>query len=157
MGYHLHIVITIITWKNIVLLSLAFTAAWFHDCNINGKQCGNQTSMDKDYHRARARYIAKSLEVRNQLSFADPEIILKALQIFCMHWCIWKHAVGSWFGCSRILLQVLEHKCEVNVWTTKKHFYLPCGRVLCWNFYQSQEPNLLKICWILQKAALIPK
>ena len=39
--------------------------------------------MDKDCKKSRARFIAKSLEVRNQLSFAEPKIILKALQIFC--------------------------------------------------------------------------
>ena len=62
---------------------------WVETADHLGHTLHQETAMDKDCQRARLRYIAKSLEVRNQLSFADPEIILKALQIFC--------TVGSWF------------------------------------------------------------
>ena len=63
------------------------------------------TNMEKDCQRARAKFIAKSLEVRNQLSFADPQIILKALQIFCtdaygcMLWDLSSEAAESFFKC----------------------------------------------------------
>ena len=61
--------------------------------------------MAKDCQRARAMFIAKSLEVRNQLSFAEPEIILKALQIFCsdaygsMLWDLGSDSAESFFKC----------------------------------------------------------
>ena len=61
--------------------------------------------MIKAYQRARARYIAKSLEVRNQLCFAAPQIVLKALQIFCedayggMLWDLSSDAAESFFKC----------------------------------------------------------
>jgi hypothetical protein len=63
------------------------------------------SNMDKDCKRARARFIAKSLEVRNQLSFADPKIIMKALQIFCtdaygsMLWDLSSEGAESFFKC----------------------------------------------------------
>ena len=62
-------------------------------------------NMERDGKRARARYIAKSLEVRNQLNFADPQIILKALHIFssdtygCMLWDLSSDAAESFFKC----------------------------------------------------------
>ena len=59
----------------------------------------------KDHQRARARFIAKSLEVRNQLSLVDPQIILQALQIFCadaygsMLWDLDSEIAESFFKC----------------------------------------------------------
>ena len=78
---------------------------WVETADHLGHTLHQDTSMERDCHRARARYIAKSLEVRNQLSFADPEIILKALQIFCtdaygsMLWNLGSDAAESFFKC----------------------------------------------------------
>ena len=61
--------------------------------------------MVKDCQRARARFIARSLDVRNQLEFADAQIILRALQIFCedgygsMLWDLGSDAAESYFKC----------------------------------------------------------
>ena len=61
--------------------------------------------MGRDCQRGRARYITKSLEVRNQLGFADPQIILRALQIFsedaygCMLWDLGSDMAESFFKC----------------------------------------------------------
>ena len=38
-------------------------------------------SMDKDCHRARAKFIDSSVEVRNQFSFAQPQQVLKMVQV----------------------------------------------------------------------------
>ena len=43
------------------------------------------TNMEKDCQRARAIFIRKSLEIREQFSFAKPENIMQAVQIFCMY------------------------------------------------------------------------
>ena len=61
--------------------------------------------MVKDCQRARARFIARSLDVRNQLEFADAQIILRVLQIFCedgygsLLWDLGSDAAESYFKC----------------------------------------------------------
>ena len=78
---------------------------WVETADHLGHTLHQEISMDKDCHRARARFITKSLEVRNQLSFADPEIILRALQIFCtdaygsMLWDLSSDSAESFFKC----------------------------------------------------------
>ena len=78
---------------------------WVEAADHLGHTLHRDTTMVKACQRARARYIAKSLEVRNQLSFADPLIILRALQIFCedayggMLWDLSSDAAESFFKC----------------------------------------------------------
>ena len=52
---------------------------WVETADHLGHTLHQVTNMSKDCQRARAKFIAKSLEVRNQISFADPQIILRAL------------------------------------------------------------------------------
>ena len=78
---------------------------WVETAEHLGHTLHQDTTMDKDCLRARARYITKSLEVRNQLGFADPKIILRALQIFsedaygCMLWDLGSDMAESFFKC----------------------------------------------------------
>ena len=39
--------------------------------------------MDKDYQIARAKFIDKNVQLREDISFANPDKILKAIQIYC--------------------------------------------------------------------------
>ena len=41
------------------------------------------TNMEKDCQRSRARFIAKNVELREELSFASPDQILRAVQFLC--------------------------------------------------------------------------
>ena len=41
------------------------------------------TNMEKDCQKARARFIDKTVQLREQLCFAKPDQILKAIQVFC--------------------------------------------------------------------------
>ena len=78
---------------------------WVETAEHLGHTLDQVTNMERDCKRARASFITKSLEVRNQLSFADPQIILKALQIFCsdvygcMLWDLSSDAAESLFKC----------------------------------------------------------
>ena len=78
---------------------------WVETADHLGHTLHQVTNMSKDCQRARAKFIAKSLEVRNQLSFADPQIILRALQIFCsdaygsMLWDLGSDSAESFFKC----------------------------------------------------------
>ena len=59
--------------------------------------------MEKDCNRARAKYISKSLDIRQTLSFASPEVIMKGVQVFasdlygCMLWDLSSNAAESLF------------------------------------------------------------
>jgi hypothetical protein len=56
---------------------------WVEKADHLGHTLRQVTNMDKDCQRARGRFIDKSLDIRKQLSFAQPGHILKAIQIFC--------------------------------------------------------------------------
>ena len=78
---------------------------WVEAADHLGHTLHQDTTMVKDCQRARARFIARSLDVRNQLAFADAQIILRVLQIFCedgygsMLWDLCSDAAESYFKC----------------------------------------------------------
>ena len=78
---------------------------WVEVVDHLGHTLHQDSTMIKGCQRARAKFIARSLEVRNQLSFDDPLIFLRALQVFCedsygaMLWNLSSHAAESFFMC----------------------------------------------------------
>ena len=58
---------------------------WVESADHLGHCVSQMTNMEKDCQRARAIFIRKSLEIREQFSFAKPENIMQAVQIFCMY------------------------------------------------------------------------
>ena len=56
---------------------------WVEKADHLGHTLHQLSNMEKDCHRARARFIAKTSELREELSFASPDQILKAVQVFC--------------------------------------------------------------------------
>ena len=54
---------------------------WVESADHNGHHLHQLTNMDKDSQRARAKFINKTVEVREELSFARPEQIMRAIQI----------------------------------------------------------------------------
>ena len=61
--------------------------------------------MDKDCQRARGRFISKSTEMRDQLSFAHPEHRMRAVQVMCtdaygsMLWDLGSPSSEQFFKC----------------------------------------------------------
>ena len=56
---------------------------WVETADHLGHTLHQLTSMDKDCQRARGRFISKSTEIRDQLSFAHPEHKMRAVQVMC--------------------------------------------------------------------------
>ena len=49
---------------------------WVESADHLGHTLHQKTSMEKDYQRARGKFISKTLEIREQLSFANPQQIM---------------------------------------------------------------------------------
>ena len=56
---------------------------WVESADHLGHTLHQLTNMEKDCQRARARFIDKTVQIREQLSFAQPDQILKAIQLLC--------------------------------------------------------------------------
>ena len=56
---------------------------WVESAVHLGHTLHQLTNMEKDCQKARARFIAKTVQLREELSFANPTQILKAVQILC--------------------------------------------------------------------------
>ena len=56
---------------------------WVESAVHLGHTLHQLTSMDKDCTRARAKYIERSVQLRQDLSFARPDQVLRAHQIYC--------------------------------------------------------------------------
>ena len=56
---------------------------WVESADHLGHTLHQLTNMNKDCQRARARFIDRTVEVREQLSFANPEQIMQAVQVLC--------------------------------------------------------------------------
>ena len=57
---------------------------WVTTADHLGHCLSQMTNMDKDCERARAKFISKSTETRDQLRFPQPLHILKAYEVMCM-------------------------------------------------------------------------
>ena len=78
---------------------------WVETADHLGHTLHQLTSMDKDCQRARGRFISKSIEIRDQLSFAHPEHKMKAVQALCsdaygsMLWDLGSQSSEQFFKC----------------------------------------------------------
>ena len=78
---------------------------WVETAEHLGHTLHQLTSMDKDCQRARGKFISKTIEVREQLSFAHPQQKMKAVQILCtdaygsMLWDLGSPTSEQYFKC----------------------------------------------------------
>ena len=56
---------------------------WVESADHLGHTLHQLTSMDKDCQRARGKFISKSVQIRDQLAYADPLHKVKAVQVIC--------------------------------------------------------------------------
>ena len=69
--------------------------------------------MDKDCHRARGQFIEKSVDVREQFSFAQPHQILQMVQILCcdgygsMLWDLRSNPAEQYFKCWNTCIKLI--------------------------------------------------
>ena len=95
---------------------------WVENAVHLGHNLHQSLSMDTDVKKRRAMFISRSVEVRGQFSFAVPEQVLKAVQIFCCDaygsplWRLDSQAVASfskaWSSCVR-----RAYRLPVNTFT----------------------------------------
>ena len=78
---------------------------WVETAEHLGHTLHQLTSMDRDCQRARGRFISKTVEIRDQLSFAHPEHKMKAVQGLCsdaygsMLWDLGSQSSEQFFKC----------------------------------------------------------
>ena len=76
---------------------------WVENAMHLGHNLHHTLSMDSDAKRRKAMFISRSVEVRRQFSFAPPQQVLRAVQIFCCDaygsplWRLDSQAVTSFF------------------------------------------------------------
>ena len=56
---------------------------WVEQADHLGQTLHQSVTMEKDCHRARAKFIDKNVEVRDQFAFAHPSQTLKMIQLLC--------------------------------------------------------------------------
>ena len=56
---------------------------WVQQADHLGHILHQTVTMDKDCHRARAKFIDKNVDIREQFAFAHPDQIIKMVQILC--------------------------------------------------------------------------
>ena len=86
---------------------------WVEHADHLGHTLHQMVSMDKDCHRARAKFIDKTVDVREQFSFANPAQVLQMVQVLCtdgygsMVWDLESNAAEqlfrSWNTCVKLV------------------------------------------------------
>ena len=56
---------------------------WVESADHLGHTLHQLCSIDKDCQRAKNKYIAKSMDIKEDLAFASPEQQLRAMQVYC--------------------------------------------------------------------------
>ena len=105
--------------------------------------------MEKDCQKARARFIARSTEVREQLRFANPLHVLKAIDVLCMDAygsMLWnlssdkaEQFFKSWNTCVKLVYSV-----PLSTYTYLVEGYLSMGMVTMQNKVLSQYAGFFK-------------
>ena len=78
---------------------------WVSSADHLGHLLDQSLSMEKDCNRARAKYISKSVEIRNEMACANPDITMKVIQTYCqdaygsMLWDLESPEAESFFKC----------------------------------------------------------
>ena len=78
---------------------------WVESADHLGHKLWQKSSMEKDCNRARGKFIQKTVELREQLSFANPQQILQAVQVLStdaygsMLWELSSNPAEQYFKC----------------------------------------------------------
>ena len=78
---------------------------WVESALHLGHTLHQLSNMDKDAQRARGTFISKTVDLREQLSFAQPEQVMQAVQVLCtdaygsMLWDLGSEKAEQFFKC----------------------------------------------------------
>ena len=105
--------------------------------------------MDKDCHRARAKFIDKTVEVRNQFSFAHPEQVLKMVKVLCcdaygsMLWDLQSDPAEQLFKCWNTCVK-LVYRVPHSTFTYMVEGFLASSQVSLRNQVLSRYPGFYR-------------
>ena len=125
---------------------------WVESADHLGHTLHQKTSMEKDCHRARGKFIAKTVELREQLSFAKPQQIMQAVQVFStdaygsMLWDLGSDQAEQYFKCWNTCMK-LVYGIPRSTFTYLVEGYLAAGQTSLRNQvlrYSGFFRNLLK-------------
>jgi hypothetical protein len=104
---------------------------WVEHAEHLGHTLHQSVTMEMDSNRARAKFIDKTVDVRDQFAFAHPRQQLQMIQLLCcdgygsMLWELQSTNAEQFF-------RKLKHHSEAGVGSTQEYVYIPCGGILCW-------------------------
>ena len=86
---------------------------WVKSADHLGHILSQHCSMDPDCNRARQKFISASCDIREQLFFANPQEIIKAVEIMamdaygCMLWSLSNETSQKFFRCWNTLVKII--------------------------------------------------
>ena len=78
---------------------------WVTSAEHLGHMLDQSLSMEKDCNRSRAKYVSKSVEIRNEMVLVNPQVVMKILQTYChdaygsMLWDLSSQEAESFYKC----------------------------------------------------------
>ena len=88
---------------------------WVVSAEHLGHTLHQLVTMDQDARIKRAKFIDRSVDIRDQLSFAHPDQILKAIEVYCcdgygsMLWSLSSDTAESYFKAWNTAVKLVYH------------------------------------------------
>ena len=118
---------------------------WVPSADHLGHVLHQSGTMDQDAAVKRARFIDRTVGLRESFYFAYPEQTMRAVQVFACD------AYGSMLCLMSITVQELEHMHKVDMACSKKYLHILVGQCpVCW-FCLPQSPGIWEVCLLLSE------
>jgi hypothetical protein len=122
---------------------------WVQHLMHLGHTLHQTVTMDKDCHRARAKFIDSTVDVRLQFSFAQPQQVLKMVQLICcdaygsMLWDLQSDSTEQFFQCWNTCFK-LVYQVPRSTLTYLVEGYLAYSQVTLRNQILSRYPGFYR-------------
>ena len=122
---------------------------WVQHVMHLGHTLHQTVTMDKDCHRARAKFIDSSVDVRLQFSFAQPQQVLKMVQVLCcdaygsMLWDLQSDPAEQFFKCWNTCVK-LVYQLPRSTFTYLVEGFLASSQVSLRNQILSRYPGFYR-------------
>ena len=122
---------------------------WVDSADHLGHTLTQVTNMEKDSQRARGKFISKTMDIREELSFAHPEQVMQAIQLLCtdaygsMLWKLNSPGAESFFKSWNTCVK-LVHGIPRNTFTYLVEGYFASGQTSLRNQILSRYPGFFR-------------
>ena len=122
---------------------------WVESADHLGHVLHQRTCMEKDCRRTRGKFISKTLEIREQLSFAKPQQIVQAIQVLStdaygsMLWDLDSDQAEQYFKCWNTCIK-LSYGIPRNTFTYLVEGYFAAGLVTLRQQVISRYPGFFR-------------